>query len=455
MKSRKAVTLVEVVVAFFILAMASGSLYYVLSAARYRSALASARDAAKNEVTRATRLIQSDFQQARLQSFEQVNQYVTRIKVRKESDPDKDARLEYRYVEPFLRRIVGNREWLVSENITKFNVQPVADSAGQIVVEIEASFAFDGIREDDTQKFSNSQLVTMREDANFANDPHWRDVGSVSSFFQTQGNLLAGLKENAGQLFEDIAAGFSNTFEDIENMSAAQLQHAQNEMRQAFSELELQIAGINGQIQDLDREAVFDFGSGFSRLVRRRRQRRMRRYARNVKSELAGIQSIDDMDWDKVMAHVPRYQDRMRDAPKQLFNGKMDMFLAAEEIVDTMESIGMDTSEFDLSRLGSTGIADAVDDVVNDVVERVGEEFQQAQQRLDNLADRFESAYESGTMTAEQELEMNRDMFYNLGILLEDTSAPDHDELLEDYNELKSRLPADQVSEIEDMISNR
>lgn len=348
--SRRAVTLVEILIAFFILSLISGSLYYLLHSASYRQSLVACRDEAKRETEKIFALVQSDFQQAMLNSFERVNDNRIKIDVRTQREPDQGETLEYIFTKPFLRRRLANTEWLVSENVSEFDLRTQPETPGHLVVRIESSVAFDSVRPEDAQKNRISQVVIMREDASFGQDPHWRDTGAVSSFFQTQGSLLAGVKENAQRLFEDISAEFSELNADLQEMTVGQIQQMGDQIRGALNNVDTKMLELDETIADIDNEAIFNFGS--SVVGRRLRRGRLNRKAREIKDAFAEMQNKNDMDWGRIVRIAGTDMGRLRDTTSELYNAKQEFFDAGHEIVSTMQSFGLDTSGIDFAKWG-------------------------------------------------------------------------------------------------------
>lgn len=351
--NRRAVTLVEILVAFFILALISTSLYFILSESSYRRAKTAARDAAKNEITKVLKILDNDLQQARYGSFEEVTDQVIRIKVRREDKPDKDEKLEYHYTRPFLRRKLGNKEWLISSNLSSFRISSVYESPGQLLADIETSFAFDGLRPEDAQSQSMTQVIIMREDASRENDPHWRDVGSVSHFFQTQGSLLAGVREDANRLFEDIAGEFSSLTDDLRDMTVGQLEQAKLKLKDSLNNIGSKLDEVDDRVAGLNGDGVFKINhGGFLGTGIGSNKKKLNKKADKIKTALNNMKNKNDMDWGAIIRIAGKDAGKMRSTTRELFNAKSDMFNAGQEIIKNMQSLNMSTDDINMRRWG-------------------------------------------------------------------------------------------------------
>jgi hypothetical protein len=351
---RKGITLVEILVAFFILSLISTTFYYILKTASHKRAVITCREEAKREVGKILKILTNDLQQARLDSFENVDDEIIRIKVRK-PDSDKDVKLEYHYQKPFLRRKFMGKVWMISENLEKFSVEKIPDSPGQLIVEVKSAFAFDGLKQDEAQIHEMSQMIVMREDAARATDPHWRDVGSVSQFFKTQGDLLAGIKSDAKQVVQEVGNEFENMAEDIKEMTIGQIEQAKIKLKSSLKNVENKILDIDTKIADLDPEAIFDMGSsGFSRVWGgvSGRTKRLKKKAKKIKKALQDMKKKGEMNWSKIRSIAGGDKDRLRRTAKELFTAKSDIFNAGSEIIKSMKSFDMDTSDIDLNKWG-------------------------------------------------------------------------------------------------------
>lgn len=351
---KRAVTLVEIMVAFFILGLISTTLYYVLKNASHKRAIVTCRQSAKRETTKILKLLESDLRQARLGSFKKIDENTIQIKVKK-ANSKKDTKLEYVYDKPFLKRNFDGKQWIVSDNLTKFDISPVPDSPGQLVAEIETSYASGGLREDEAQKNIQSQMIVMREDSAKQNDPYWRDVGNVSHFFKTQGSLLAGVKADAKQLVQDFTSEFENLAKDLDNMTAGQIRKAKEKLKASLGNINTKISEMDVKIDGLDSEAVFDMGkSGLSRLWGgvSGRTKRLKKKAGQIKTALKNMKTKGELNWGKISSIAGGDRDRLRKSVKEMYNAKSDIFEAGKSVVENMKKLGMDTSDINMTKWG-------------------------------------------------------------------------------------------------------
>ncbi|MDD3145968.1 MAG: prepilin-type N-terminal cleavage/methylation domain-containing protein, partial [Candidatus Riflebacteria bacterium] len=102
---KKGMTLIELMVAIFIMSMVSIPLYYLLKDSANKRAQVASRDFVKQEANKVLALLENDLSQARKGTFKQVSDDVIEIKVRKPGkDESKDVPLSYIYVKPDLMR---------------------------------------------------------------------------------------------------------------------------------------------------------------------------------------------------------------------------------------------------------------------------------------------------------------------------------------------------------------
>lgn len=332
MRKRIAFTLIEVLVVFFILGIISVPIYYMLSDARYKSSMISAKDYAKNEANKILKIVENDLTQARKGTFKQSSDNVIKINVRKVSgNSNKDIPLKYTYIDPHLYRTVDNREWIVSKNVSEFFVSE-SNEAGRMILSLKTKATFDGMKEEDAQVYSQEKLIVMREDSSEELDKHWRDVGDQDSFIQKQGSIMGGLKDDAGKIIQDFADVWSGTAEDIAKMPAEEAKKIVDNLMGALDNVKDSIKGIDDDVKGLGADAFFKrniFG-GMSK--------KKKRAAERVKNTLISMDTKESMDWDKVKdAGDISFSSLDTDAIRGFFDAKAKVFESGQDIVKQLD----------------------------------------------------------------------------------------------------------------------
>ncbi|MFZ5949624.1 MAG: type II secretion system protein [Candidatus Rifleibacteriota bacterium] len=348
---RSGVTLVEMMVATFILSLISVPLYYVLKQAQHRAALAACKDYVKQESNKVLKIVEHDLSQARRESFKQPSDDVFEIKVPKQGS-DKDLSLRYLFIKPDLKRIYDGKQWLVSNNVDEFVISTTPDAPGRLVVSLKTKANFDGVKEEDAPVLSQEKLVVMREDAAFEKDEHWRDVGDVNKFFASQGSLMGGIKEDAGKLVQDFTSEWSAAAGDIQNMTIGQLKKVKDDLFNGLKDVEDSINSLDKDILDLDPKAMFDVGCD-GKLSDSQKDR-----AKAVKNALANMKNKGDMSWQKVVNSGGGgfFSSKMKTgAIKEFYNAKAQLFNSGQEVVKQIDSFKKLSSEkgfdFDTSQI--------------------------------------------------------------------------------------------------------
>ncbi|GAB4279653.1 MAG: hypothetical protein Kow0029_23730 [Candidatus Rifleibacteriota bacterium] len=330
---QRGVTLIEILVATFILSIISVPLYYVMKDASHKRAIIACKDYVKQESNKILKILENDLSQARRNSFKQPSDNVYEIKVQK--DAEHDAALRYVYVAPDLMRQYDGKQWLISRNVTEFNISTTPDAPGRLVVSLKTKANFDGVKDDEAPQLSQEKMIVMREDAAFENDKHWRDVGDVNKFFATQGSLMAGVKSDAKKLVQDFTGEFADAVADINSMTIGQLQKVKDDLMGGLKDVEESISSIDKDILDLDPKALYDTDcmGNLSKSEKRR--------AKAVKEALAAMDTKDKMDWNKIKeigGGSSFFSSGMKtEAIKEMYNAKMQLFESGQEIVKQID----------------------------------------------------------------------------------------------------------------------
>jgi hypothetical protein len=345
-------------VAIFLLSVISVPLYYVLKNASHKRALVACKDFVKNESNKVFKILEQDLTQARRESFSRPSEDVYEIKVRK-SDEDEDASLRYLYIAPDLKRQFDGKEWTVSRAVYEFDIATSPDAPGRLVVSLKTRAHFDGVKESDAPVLSQEKMIVMREDAAYEKDKHWREVGDVNKFFATQGSIMAGVKEDAKKLVQDFTGEWKDALDDVNNMTVGELKNLKDDLFGGLEEVKDSMTGIDEDILDLDTMAMFD-PNCLGNVSDSKKKR-----AKAVKEALAAMKNKGEMDWEKVKelgGGSSFFSSGMKtDAIKQMYNAKMELFNAGQEIVNQIDDfattagqkgLDVDTSSIDRNKWG-------------------------------------------------------------------------------------------------------
>ncbi len=187
------------------------------------------------------------------------------------------------------------------------------------------------------------------EEATEKNDPFWREVGDLNKFFVTEGNILAGLKEDASQLIENFAQTFGDALGDIKNMTIGELKNVVTDLKKNLLDVKTNIADINKDIKDLDWEAMYErngvlgeIGGFFTGNTNKKK----REAANKVKEKIAGLKSLDDFaknSFESIKSSAKKGMDQT--AIKAMYDSKKQLYEARAQIVENLDKVKAETDE--------------------------------------------------------------------------------------------------------------
>ena len=350
---KQGMTLIEIMVAFFIMALVSVPLYYLLHDSANKRALVASRDYIKQEANKVLALLENDLSQARKGSFKQVSDDVIEIKVRKPGkDEDEDVPLSYLYVQPDLIRRFEGKQWLICRNVEDFSVNTTPDGPGRLVVSLKVKAGFDGIREGEEPEYSQEKLIVMREDSSDELDKYWRDVGDVNKFFATQGSVMAGVKADAKKLVQDFTGEFSAAAADITKMTAGEILKVRDELMRGLGEIKTAMGKLDKDIRDLSADAMFK-RNWLGNMSDSKKER-----AKNVREALAAMVNKGDLNWGKLKSLGG--SGFKTGTVKEMFNAKSELFNSGQQMVKQLQDFkaktnnvaNLDLSEINLKTWG-------------------------------------------------------------------------------------------------------
>ena len=386
MRKIKGITLVEIMVTIFILGIISVPIYFLLEDSNKKANIAVARDNIKQEANKVFTILENDITQARKPDEEDRDKGVKSLtftadsvimQVRRPEAEEEEKKiskmftgvkqnneLKYRFIKPQLHRFLGDKCWLVSKYVDEFDISPSIDgSAGKYVVSLTMKSNMIGLKDDEQPTYHQEKIIVCMEEATEKNDPFWREVGDVNKFFVTEGNILAGLKEDASQLIENFAQTFGEALGDIENMTIGQLRETVDGLKKNLSEVKTNIADINKDIKDLDWEAMYErngvmgeIGGFFTGNTNKKK----REAANKVKEKIASLSSLDDFaknSFESIKSSAKKGMDET--AIKAMYDSKKQLYEARSQILENLETVKSQTTE----DLGIGDLTDLITDL--------------------------------------------------------------------------------------------
>ena len=333
-KKNKGITLMEIMITMGILAIISIPLYYILADSNRQANLVMARDAIKQESNKILKILETDLTQARKGTYKEESNGDICIKVRK--DQKHDAELKYSFDKSnhkLSRYYEGDgKSWkIVSNKVDNFEVTKAIDETpGKMTIHLVMKSNLPGLKNDEQPLYEQNKIIVMMEDATEENDPYWREVGDINSFFQSEGNLLAGLKEDSEKMIQDLASVWEQALGDIKKMSIDELLETKNRLQNSLNDLKDNINEINQQIKDLDWEALYD--SGFLGIGNGRKKRK----ANRVKELVSGYKSLEEMNWNQVKSTGSGMKE---EAIKAMFDSKVELFKGQNDILSNISKV--------------------------------------------------------------------------------------------------------------------
>ena len=275
--NNKGFTVVELVITIMIFCMISIPLYFVLSDSSNQANIIAARNHIKQEGNKVFKILENDLTQAKQGSFSQGNnEFSINVRTRvseKEDDnlllakkENHDGELKYILEKPKLYRTLTEdgktKKWLVSKTVDSIVIEePSAteakNSPGKLVVKLLMKSDLPGIKPSEQPTYEQNKIIVMMEDAASVKDPNWLDVGTVGGVFQTDGNLLADLKEQFIALGQNALNTIIGTLDDISGMTAGQIKEklealSLDDLKQALDDLNAGLKEVKTQMTDID-----------------------------------------------------------------------------------------------------------------------------------------------------------------------------------------------------------
>lgn len=172
MRANRGTTLIEILVAFFVMTILCGALYGIWSRASYTRNLTNARGVAKGEAETCLRQFERDIQMARAGTFKVDSGQISMTITRKDADAFKPANITYTWSGPNLTRDEDGKSHVLTTHLAQtvdkipggLAITTEAAGSGTVNIQIATEVIPEGIK-DQPQKHEQALLVTIREEA--------------------------------------------------------------------------------------------------------------------------------------------------------------------------------------------------------------------------------------------------------------------------------------------------
>lgn len=338
MKKHKGFTLLELMIATAILSLISTAIYFFLSDSQKKANMLVARNLVKQEANKVFTILENDLTQALKGTYkEEYSEDIASFSFMVRRDEKHDAIISYKYVRPKLLRYFDGKPVpkLILNVVDEFEISNAIDNTpGKKVVTLITRSNLLGIRDDEQPTYEQQKIVVMMEDASDEYDPHWREVGDVDKFFKTQGNLIAGLKEDATQLIENFADTWSQAIGDIKKMTVGELQKLSLDLNKNLDDVKKNLENIDKEISDLDWHALYDESGLIGKIFGA--NKRKRKKANKVKEIVSGYKSLEEMNWNEVKSAGKGMKE---DAIKAMYDAKVQLFEGRAKIKENIKAV--------------------------------------------------------------------------------------------------------------------
>ncbi|NLI78065.1 MAG: prepilin-type N-terminal cleavage/methylation domain-containing protein [Candidatus Riflebacteria bacterium] len=330
MRTRAGVTLIEILVALFILTGVSGAIYFLVRDAGYRRGLALSRTQAQADAVKIFKALQEDLTRARAGTYAVLDVAAPEFGI---TLPEGPATVAYRYEPPRLVRTSTApnqmRELTLSENLERFALTKSLGHPGQILVEIVTCVKMDGMTDAQAQRFTQNQVITMRADASQQFDSHWVDTGQFAAESAAQGSVIAGVAADTQADVENISVS-----SEFAAASAQQIEEKIQEIVGKLREIAGNLDEINRNIADVPpRKLIYDPGRGsiedFQQQVIA---------GQEVKAAYVNMNTRSSLRWDRfpAIAHNRGRRDVSGEF-QSFYNGKARMFDSGKKLIDLLQ----------------------------------------------------------------------------------------------------------------------
>lgn len=350
-------TLVEVMVATAVFALAASGIYAFLRHGNLESTRAYTRQGMVNQATTVLKAMQDDFRMAASASlkFDEAKGEVT---LQQHRSGDDLALISYNWEKPrLIRKVVFKGSTsirVLSTAMDKFSVETkprpsiseddIPDTPEQVSIKLSLRANIPGL----TQDLVHDQhvMATMREVSSAKNDPHWRDVGNMKGVFNTYGNLLNSIGDDAKLLVEDIGKTLQSDLDRLEanveealNKPKANLESTKRELKNALNDIANADIDLTSAIKDCETnmsdlpEEIFERKLSKAGTWFASKEKALNR----VKNTFAGMKTIEQMDYGKLERAAGSFE--LKDTFKSIFDAKKDAMTQKISLADNKKKV--------------------------------------------------------------------------------------------------------------------
>ncbi|HOT27969.1 MAG TPA: prepilin-type N-terminal cleavage/methylation domain-containing protein [Candidatus Ozemobacteraceae bacterium] len=335
-------TLVEVMVATAVFALAAGGIYAFLRHGNLESTRAYTRQGMVNQATTVLKAMQDDFRMAASASLK-FDADKGEVTLQQHRNGDDLALISYKWEKPrLIRKVVYKGSTsirVLSTAMDAFSVETkprpsiseddLPDTPEQVSIKLSLRANIPGL----TQDLVHDQhvMATMREVSSAKNDPHWRDVGNMKGVFSTYGNLLNSIGDDAKLLVEDIGKTLQSDLDRLEanveealNKPKANLEATKRELKNALNDIANADLDLTSAIKDCETnmsdlpEDIFERKLSKAGTWFASKEKALNR----VKNSFASMKTIEQMDYKKLEKAAGSFE--LKDTFKSIFDAKKD-----------------------------------------------------------------------------------------------------------------------------------
>lgn len=350
-------TLVEVMVATAVFALAAGGIYAFLRHGNLESTRAYTRQGMVNQATTVLKAMQDDFRMAASASlkFDEAKGEVT---LQQHRSGDDLALISYKWEKPrLIRKAVYKGSTsirVLSTAMDKFSVETkprpsiseddIPDTPEQVSIKLSLRANIPGLKQDLVH--DQHVMATMREVSSAKNDPHWRDVGNMKGVFNTYGNLLNSIGDDAKLLVEDIGKTLQSDLDRLEanveealNKPKANLEATKRELKNALNDIANADIDLTSAIKDCETnmsdlpEDIFERKLSKAGTWFASKEKALNR----VKNSFAGMKTIEQMDYGKLEKAAGSFE--LKDTFKSIFDAKKDAMTQKINLADNKKKV--------------------------------------------------------------------------------------------------------------------